>query len=473
MNRNNQLLKNTLLLGVSKIMTQLIAFILVPIYTFFLSPKDFGTIDLIVSYMALIVPFITVQLELASFRFSLDARHDSKKLSQIISTIFSIVLPIVMIVSIVFLSLSIFINLPYVYLIIINIISSVIATILLQFSRGVGDTKAFATASIVMGFLTATLSIFFIVILHLSASSILLSTALSNISVVIYLFFRLKLHNLLSIKNVDPGVSKDLLNYSFPLLPNNISWWVLNVSDRTIISIFLGVVANGIYAIAYKFAYIPAVLFGIFNMSWSESASMHINSSDKDSYFSKILNSSMTAYVSFSAFFISIFSIFFPFLVGSEYVESYNFIPILVFSACAQGLIGLYSAVYIAKKETKQIAQTSLFAAVINIAVNLSLINFIGLYAAAISTFVAFFAMLIHRHLDVKRHVLIKYNKRTLVILALISFLATISYYLNNIYLSLIIAALIIIITIGLNRKILSIIYSLFISKTKSLLHIK
>lgn len=53
-------------------------------------------------------------------------------------------------------------------------------------------------------------------------------------------------------------------------------------------------------------------------------------------------------------------------------------------------LVGLYSCVYVAQKNAKKIAETSISAAVINIAVDLLLIQKIHIFAASISTLAAF-----------------------------------------------------------------------------------
>ena len=65
---------------------------------------------------------------------------------------------------------------------------------------------------------------------------------------------------------------KQLVAYSYPLIPNNICWWIINVSDRTLINIFLGAAANGIYAIACKIPNFCASVFNVFNISWQEAA---------------------------------------------------------------------------------------------------------------------------------------------------------------------------------------------------------
>lgn len=462
MSRTGDLAKNTLLLGLSKIATQMVSFLLVPIYTIFLAPDDFGYVDLIVTYISLVVPFVTIQLEFAAFRFAIGIRKDNEKLSELLSTIFALILPVALLSAVIFWAISFFVNIPYVSLILFNAISMVIVSVLLQFSRGIGQTKAFAIASVITGLLTSILSIIFVAVLHWSASSILLATAVANTVASIYLISVIGLKNKVRFKNVNLGISKDLLLYTLPLLPNNVSWWILNVSDRTIIAVVLGVGANGIYSIANKFAFIPGAIFGIFNMSWMETASLHIDALDKDKYFSKICNNAVKIYSSITLLFIVTMSIIFPYIVGHKYAEAYYYIPILAVGALAQGLVGLYSAVYIAKKKTTQIANTSLLAAIINIVINLLFVYFIGIYASAISTAIAFLAMFIFRHFDVQKYVKITYDKSLFVKLILLFALTISIYYMHNLILSIILFAIVLAISVllnlGLITKILSIV---------------
>ena len=56
---------------------------------------------------------------------------------------------------------------------------------------------------------------------------------------------------------------KEMYQYSIPLVPNGISWWIVNVSDRTIITAIIGTAANGIYAVSNKFPTILSSLLGI------------------------------------------------------------------------------------------------------------------------------------------------------------------------------------------------------------------
>ena len=69
MSRNTTLLKNTLIILFGKVCTQLISYFLLPVYTTVLSTEEYGTVDLLITYVTLIAPIITLQMEAAVFRF--------------------------------------------------------------------------------------------------------------------------------------------------------------------------------------------------------------------------------------------------------------------------------------------------------------------------------------------------------------------------------------------------------------------
>ena len=80
-------------------------------------------------------------------------------------------------------------------------------------------------------------------------------------------------------------MQKELIAFSWPLVPSAASWWFIRTFDRTLITVIAGVAANGAYAVANKYSMIFTALYAIFDMSWTESASEHINSKDRDKFF--------------------------------------------------------------------------------------------------------------------------------------------------------------------------------------------
>lgn len=436
MNREKQLIKNTFILAVGKICTQFINFFLLPLYTTYLTAKEYGIVDLLNNYISLIIPIAFFQMDQGVFRFLIDARNNEQKTSQIISTSLITVTLQAIIFTIIYLIIGFFIQNEYKYFLMMNTIIFMYSNFLLQICRGLGDNVNYSIGSLITGLFTIVLNILFIVIFNLGAYGMLLSSLISNAVCIIYIFFHGRIYKFVKIDNCDFQSEKAILKYSFPLVPNQLSWWVVNVSDRTIITYFISIAANGVYSAANKFSTICITLFNIFNMTWSESASLHIKDGDSSEFFSKILNKCIKVFFSFSICIISVMPFCFKYLItGAEYAEAYYQIPILLIATIFNIIVAMIGSIYVALKKSGKIARTSIFSAIINIVINLIFISKIGLYAASLSTLIAYFVMTVYRIIDVQKYVKVTIDKRNCIIYILVLLIILISYYSNKIYL--------------------------------------
>ena len=434
MNKKKQFAKTTLIIFFGKVCTQLISFFLLPLYTAYLATDEYGLVDLIQTYVTLFVPIITMELEMSIFRFLIDSRGKEKDTNKLISNNFYVLGITLTLFTILYFIVTSFINIPFRFIIWIDIVVCVLSGNFLQISRGFGKTLDFSISCILTGLTTVCSNIFLIVFCKMQAEGMIISMALANFICALYLFIRLKLFSKINFKLVDKKLLKDMYKYSIPLVPNGISWWIVNVSDRTIISFIIGAGANGIYAISNKFPTIISSLTGIFNLSWSESASLHINSPDRDEFFSDIANTVMKLFVSLGVGMIACMPFVFPIMINSKYNDAYMYIPPLVLATVFNVAICLYSQIYLAKKMSKQVASTTIMGAIINILINVIFIRYIGLYAACISTTISYFVMAIYRHIDLKKYMNLKYEKSFFIKSTLIFIFAIFFYYYNNLY---------------------------------------
>ncbi len=455
MSKKKELAKNTIIIFMGKVCTQLISFLLLPLYTSYLVTEEYGFVDLITTYVTLIVPIITLELEMSVFRYLVDCRKDKEETKKVFSNNFIILLFSLLIFVIGYLIVTCFWKFDYRFLILIDIVICTFSGNFLQIARGVGRTLDYAISCIITGASTILFNILLIVVFKLGAFGMITSIALANGLGAIYLFVRLKMWRYIDFKKKDKKLIKEMYHYSIPLVPNGISWWIVNVSDRTIITAILGTAANGIYAVSNKFPTILSSLLGIFNLSWSESAALHIDSPDRDEFFSDISNTVTKLFTCLGVGMIACMPFVFPLLVNHSYDDAYYYIPILVLGAVFNVIICLYSAVYIAKKMTKQVATTSIIGAVINIVVNLGLVKFIGLYAAAISTAVSYFVMMVYRHFDLKKYMTITYEKGLLIKTICIFIFAIVIYYQRNLYLDILSLVVVVIYSYWMNREFL------------------
>lgn len=470
MSREGVLLKNTLIITVGKVSTQMISFFLLPLYTTILSTEEFGIVDLLNTLVALMLPIVTFQIEQAVFRYLIDIRGDDKRTKVIITTTLFTILMQCIIYLIIFTAISGWINNQYKFFLASNVIACIFSSIMLQIARGLGDNKTYAVGSFITAITTIIFNIIFLVIFKYGAYGMLIASLLGNIICALYVFIKDKINRYISLKKFDKNLLKKLWKYSIPLIPNALSWWIFNASDRVIVSGILGLSVNGILAAAHKFPGVYITIYNIFNMSWTETASIHINDEDKDIFFNNIINTILKLFTTISFCIIAVMPFIFNIIINDKFIDAYNQIPILMIASIFNVLIGLFSVIYIAKKDTKAIAKTTVIAAIINIIVNLGLIKFIGLYAASISTLVAYLAISIHRYIDINRNYInLKFDKKFIILSMVICTFTCLTYYLKNSILNIVSVIVVIIYALVINYKSINFIKDIILKKIRGI----
>lgn len=468
MSREKQLVKNTLIITVGKICTQLITFFLLPLYTGILSTEEYGIVDLLNTLSSLFLPIITFQVEQAIFRELIEVRENENDKKNIISTGVLTVIFQCFLFLILFAIIAPFVHNDYKLFLATNVITYIFLSLFQQIARGLGDNKKYAFGSFLSALFTVIFNILFIAVIRLGATGMLLGTLLGQLLSILYLFFSLKLYKYIEIHKYKKIILKKLWKYSIPLIPNAISWWVFNASNRVITSTFLGVAENGILAASLKFSSVFITLYNIFNMSWTESISVNINDDDIDGYFNKMFNVMLRLFTALVVGIIVCMPFVFPIMINEKFNSGYGLVPLSILGSFFNVIVGLISVIYVAKKNTKAIANTSIISAVLNIVINLALVKVVGLYAAVISTFIAFFTMSIYRLYDIrKKYFRIKFEKSLLIKTVIILLIILPIYYINNLYFNIFSLLLAILFAWDLNKSSVKTIFSIVKNKFK------
>lgn len=432
MSRQKDLAKNTAILTVGKVCTQCISFFLLPLYTAILSAEDYGTFDLFVTYATLLLPLINWQLDQGLFRFMLDYRGNKDEQKKLFSTLLlsSTVQNIIYVV--LFICIEPFLKIENAYFLLLYVVLQVYNALFLQFVRGLGYSIKYTIASFISASATTILNVIALVLLRMGLQGLFASTLTAQLLTLVYLVISSRSWEYFSLKNARIGTFKRISTYSIPLIPNNLAWWVVNASDRTIISHFLGTAANGIYSVANKFPNVFINFYNILNLSWTETVSLHYNDDDRDEFLTDTMTSLVKLFVAACLGIVACMPFVFPIMVNAKYSAAYNQILILMYAMLFRVLVGLYSCVYVAQKNAKKIAYTSISAAIINITVDLILINKIQVFAASLSTLVAFLSMFIVRYIDVNKTVHMRIKKPIAIGSILLSIMLIGTYYCNN-----------------------------------------
>lgn len=432
MSKESLLVKNTAIIAVGNLLTKCISFFMLPLYTSLLSTTDYGTVDLITTYSSLLIIIMTLQFEQGVFRLLIEARGDNNEQNKYITTSCCSVVGINVAFGVltgIFLQA---VHYEFTFYLVAIVVLGAFNGLLLQIPRGLGDNVTYALASCINGSLNVILNVLFIAVLKLKVEGMLLAAIIAHLGSGAVVIIRCKLYARIRVAFFDKTVFRQLAVYSLPLIPYTMTWWVISASDRMVIQFFLGAAANGIYAVAYKFPSLFSMVSNIFQMAWTESAAANVDTADRNRYYQSVVSQSIKFYSACNLGIIALMPFVFPWLIQTDFSEAYLYIPILMTAALFHAIAALYGSLYFAFKETSKVAYTTILSAVINIVINVVLVNRIGLYAAAISSVVAYFAIMVIRHYDIRRIAEIKFSPGYILAEIVVYILVFYSYYCQN-----------------------------------------
>lgn len=136
-------------------------------------------------------------------------------------------------------------------------------------------------------------------------------------------------------------------------------------------------------------------------------------------------------------------------------MRQFFYVPILLIGTYFANISGFYGGVFTAYKDTKIMGTTTIVAAIINLVTNLALIKFIGIYAAAISTFLANFVIYVYRKYKVRKYIILDENNIESIISVAITGIIFILFYMNKIQCTIIGCAISIIYFVFANRELI------------------
>ena len=432
MKKEQELFKNTVIITFGRICTQLVSFFLLPLYTTILSTEEYGIVDLVITYSSLFLPFVTLALEQALFRFLIDVRANKEKCAKYISTVFFFSLISTSLITIVLYVIYYFANNSLLLYFCLVLVGSIISAITLQISRGLGDNLGYTLGSTISAIVNIVCNVIFLVNFKFGAAGMMLASFVGNSICGIVLYFKCNLKNYIHVHNVEKNIFIELIKYSIPLIPTQLSWWALNASDKVIVQLFIGIAGNGLIAVANKFSNMYIQFSNIFNISWTESVTLHIHDYDANQFISKTINMVYRLFLCACCEILVLMPFVFPIMIHSKYEQAYNLIPIFMLASLFNILVSLYGVIYVAYKKTFEIAKTALYAASLNIISHLLLIHFIGIYASAISTAFGYGTMAVYRYFHSRKYLTIKLNHFNKLLSIVMLTLSIFSYYSRN-----------------------------------------
>ena len=247
-NRNKYLIKNTLLFTLGNLGSKLITFFLIPLYTNTLSTTQYGTIDLVATVSTVAIPILTINICESVMRFALDKDADQKQITQIGTYIFLcaclfglLIIPICTL----FNQISSYAGLTYFY-----VISLAASQLYLCDLRGKELLLYYSIGNVLHTLLIAVFNIMFLLIFKMEIKGYLLAFIIANLIISLYALIVGKGYKSFTLQRINKKLLVSMSKYSIVLIPNSFMWWIMNSSDRIMVSSMVGIAANGIYAVS-------------------------------------------------------------------------------------------------------------------------------------------------------------------------------------------------------------------------------
>lgn len=397
-NRYKRLGLNSVLVFIGKAGSSLVALLMLPLYTSWLSTDEFGSADLINIYVTILVSILSCSI--ASSIFVIPNKVYKEKCISYYSTglffiFFVSVLSILTFYIFWFLSNSSGFIACNGWMIIMLTLSMIYQTYTQQFTRTIDKMRIFSAVGIVQSLSTAILAI--VIIPKFGFNGYILSLIISNLLAAIFAFVFSGSYHFIDINSISKKNLCVLLKYGIPLVPNSIMWWLVSGFNRPLMESHLGLAAIGLYAVGMKFPSLITSVSDVFMNAFSISLIEEYGKSNYKDFFNNIFRLVYLIVIG-CALFITIFA---PNIVrvfaSDEYFEAWRIMPVLTLSsvfACAASLVG---GVFVARKESKYYLYSSIYGALASIVCTLCFINIWGIMGCAIASCMSFFIMFLAR----------------------------------------------------------------------------
>lgn len=383
---------NILMFAISSFGTKIIGFLLVPLYTSFLTTTEYGIADMLYTILSIILPVFSIDIADGVIRYVLDKNYrDSSVLLVAIKMIF--LGSLVLVLSLGLVRVTSYLSIPNQYygFLFLNFVFTSLYNIFVNYLKGKERIKNLVVAGLMCSLLNAGGNILFLTKLGMGVNGYLLANVISVAMPMLYLVICSWRYGYLNFDklHVNKQLEKEMLVYSAPLILNGLAWWMNNSLDRVFVTIICGMSANGLLAVAYKIPSILSMLQTIFNQAWSLSAIKEFDPKDKDGFIGKVYSYYGCAMTITSSALLLVNVILAKILFANDFFEAWRYTGMLVIANLFGGLSVCISGVFNAVKDTRTLAITTSMGGIVNAVLNAILIPQIGVQGAVFATMIS------------------------------------------------------------------------------------
>jgi len=411
-----RLLKHSIIYGFGVVISQVVGFFLIPVYTRYLTPADYGGLEIFQTTLSILGIIFVMGLTGALFRsyFNYD---DEEKRKTVVGTVFLFLTGTSFLFLLILMALAgnfsalFFSSVEYTFyfrVIFLTLFFDVGIVIAFSVLRAREESKKYAVFVLIRFLVTAGLNILFVVVLHKGVLGILLGGLIAA-----FLLYCILLRSI--VKNAKLSFSiaelKEMLSFGLPLVPASLAAWIMTMADRYFLKFLSTSTELGLYSLGYKFGMVVQVLIvAPFILAWAP----FLWSTAKAKNAKEIYSSVLTYFVVAAMVVALVLSVLskevLEVMAAPTFYGAYKVIPLIAVSYVLYGCYQILAIGITLEKKTKYLALIVGVGAVVNLGLNYLLIPSYGMMGAAVATVISYVLLPIGSYFVSKRYYPIKYE---------------------------------------------------------------
>ncbi|WHY33850.1 oligosaccharide flippase family protein [Cytobacillus firmus] len=363
------------------VLSKLIAILLLPLYTSYLTPNQYGTFDLTVSILSFLLPVAFFQIWDGMFRFAFDYEDNREKYG-VISNAFFIGLLGTIIYSVFFWGAFIVLRFENVILVFVYGLSMALNYQYTFIARAFIKNKLFVISGLINSLLSALINVLLIVVYNFGVESLFIAPTIGSLFQILLIEINLRPLKYYKSRDLNRQMMISMLKFSVPLCIATVSYWLLSGFTKLVIYQNLGAYENGLYAVASKFAAMITLVVGVFQYAWNEMAYLLSGNKDRITTYQKGINYIFKVVVLGSCVLLFIIKLIFPMFIDAAFQQALVIVPSTLLGVSINAFAGFIGTIFLTEKRTSWIFWSTIFAALFNVLSVWLFVNLWGLQGA-------------------------------------------------------------------------------------------
>ncbi len=411
-----RLAKGTVIYGTGVVLNRFITLLLLPLFTAYLSPKEYGIIAILAMLSGLLSCIFSLGIGVAIGIHYFLGEGIKPKADTIWMATFVLALASFCLLTIgvfgseklAFFALG---SVEYRFLVILALVNTsleILAQPSISYLQFEEKSTQFVIISVVTTLITLGSSILFIAILEKGIIGLMEAGMISRlISFIIYFLIMVRSLKL----STNFPLAKKLIKTGLPYVTGALCFFMIQYADRYMLEIFCGLKVVGIYSVGYSLGMVMILFVAAFSSAWTPYFNSFVNNQQEaEKLFGKVLE-----YYIMGMGFLCLCMFLFakPVVVMMTTAPFYGAYSVVGLIALSQLLYGCYiiflPGLYYAKKSGK-VNLIIILASCINILLNLILVPKWDMLGATLATVFSFFVMAVATHFTAKKYLVIHFD---------------------------------------------------------------